>query len=96
MRSSTTGTIACGLRRLARATEAVSFRNRTLSACGPLRPSATEYSTRAPTLGLRTSDGSADEWRKTSAPSSPVMKPKPRSASKNLTLPVGMVSSFTP
>lgn len=62
------------------------------SACGPRRPSATPYSTRAPGL-MRVPSGTADAWRKTSTPSSPAMKPKPLASSKNFTLPVGMAPS---
>ena len=89
MRSSTTGTIAWGLRLRAAETERVGDKIFTVRACGPLRPSATPYSTRVPGLGAAAPSGSAEAWRNTSTPSSPPMKPKPRSASKNFTFPVG-------
>src|SRR5450756_1084982 len=63
-------------------------------ACGPRRPSATPKSTRVPGLGAVTPAGSAEACRKTSPPSSSeAMKPKPRSASNHLTLPVGTGTS---
>src|SRR5680860_91430 len=57
-------------------------------ACLPLRPSATPNSTLAPGLTV-VPGGSAEACRKTSSPSSVARKPKPRSASNHLTLPVG-------
>src|SRR5665811_35403 len=63
-------------------------------ACGPRRPSATPKSTRVPGFGAVTPAGSAEACRKTSPPSSSeAMKPKPRSASNHLTLPVGTGTS---
>ncbi len=58
-------------------------------ACGPRRPSATPKSTLVPGFGDAMPAGSAEACRKTSSPSSLAMKPKPRSASNHLTLPVG-------
>lgn len=65
---------------------------RSESACGPRRPSAMPYSTRAPGA-MRVPSGTAEAWRKTSTPSSPAMKPKPLASSKNFTLPLGIAPS---
>ena len=81
--------------RAALATEGTGSSSLTDSACGPRRPSATPKSTLVPGLGAATPAGSAEACRKTSSPSSLAMKPKPRSVSNHLTLPVGTGTSKT-
>src|SRR5690606_24674141 len=82
-------TISSGFFRCAATTDGSGSRTWTDSACSPRLPAATPNSTRWPALSDATPAGSADEWTKTSPPSSLDKKPKPFSASYHLTLPVG-------
>src|SRR5690625_8032134 len=84
-----TGVQTCALP-ISLATEGSGSSIRTESAEGPRRPSATPKSTRVPGLGLGASAGSAEACRKTSLPSSAVMKPKHRALSNHLTIPVSI------
>src|SRR5204862_320162 len=75
--------------RVPAATEGSGSSSVTDRACSPRRPSTMPNSTRAPGLSAGTPAGSAEEWTKTSPPSSRERKPKPLSVSYHLTLPVG-------
>src|SRR5690625_2257434 len=92
--SSSRVAISSGFFRAADDTDGSGSRIRIDSACSPRRPAATPNSTRWPGFREETSSGSAEEWTKTSSPSSRERKPKPFSTSYHFTLPVGTLTSF--